>query len=628
MINKLNAQQKLAINHTKGPALVLAVPGAGKTTVIIHRTANLILNNGVNPNKILSITFSRASARDMKNRFNNTFRSISPVPIKFSTIHSFAFKLLNEYAFKNNIKFTLIEDERKPISKKKLLREIYYRINNDYITEEKLDTLINSIGYIKNMLLPVDQYLSTVNIDIKNFNSIFNTYENYKIDNYLIDFDDMLTHSLKILKEDEYLLNKYRNKCEFIQVDEGQDTSKIQNEIIKAIASPKNNLFIVADDDQSIYGFRGAYPKDLFNFEKIYPNGEIFFMEENYRSSSNIVSICNNFIKQNTFRFNKNIFTNNDSYRPIHIVKTKNIIEQYEYIIEQLLKQNIFDTTAILYRNNISAIGIIEYLERNNIPFQMKDTKLNFFNHWVVKDIFCFLTLAHDNTNIEAFEKIYYKTRGYIRKDYINFIYTLNYNKSVFDRMIKYPGLNENFKKEIKNLKMDFKKLSKLNPQDAISFIEYDLEYDNYLKESSQKLGYTYDTLKTILYNLKLIASKTRNHEDFTNRLKYLNNLTYNSKYNQNGVNLSTIHSSKGLEYENVYMIDLVDGEFPISGSIDEFEKGNIEPLEEERRLFYVGMTRAMKVLDLIIFDYKNEKRVEPSRFVTELEDLNFNPSP
>lgn len=627
MVNKLNCQQKSAIQHIEGPALVLAVPGAGKTTVIIHRTANLILNHKVRPDKILSITFSRASARDMKSRFNKQFGNISSIPIRFSTIHSFTFSLLNEYAIRNNLKLTLIEDERKPVSKKKLLRKIYYDINKSYMNEEKLETTINSIGYIKNMLLTVDEYLESYDINIDNFNDIFNSYEKYKRDNFLIDFDDMLTLTLEVLKKDKYLLNKYRNHYDFIQVDEGQDTSKVQNEIIRIIAHPKNNLFIVADDDQSIYGFRGAFPKGLFDFEKNYPKAEIFYMENNYRSTKNIVSVCNDFIKQNTERFNKTIITENPSFRPIHIIKLKNMEDQYQYIVDELSNKKNFNNTAILFRNNLSSIGIIEALDRNNIPFKMKDRKINFFYHWVTKDILSFLSLAYDSSSIEDFERIYYKTRGYIRKDYINFIKTLYYDKSVFYRLTKYPGLKKSFIEEIRKLEIDFNTLSKLKPYDAIDFIQYNLEYNDYLRENSQRFGFSYDALNTIISYLKLIASHTDNYEDFIKRLKYLNYLTYNSKKNKEGVTLSTVHSSKGLEFENIYIIDLIDGEFPIANSIEAFESGNIKPLEEERRLFYVGMTRAEKVLDLITFDYKDGRRVIPSRFIEELEEIINNSS-
>ena len=618
----LSEEQKKAINHINGPALVLAVPGAGKTTVLIHRTGNLILNQGVSPESILSITFSRASAMDMKSRFDKIYGDISNIPVHFSTIHSFSFGLIREYAYKNRINYTLIEDNNRELNKYNILKRIYYTINKDYINEEKLESLINSIGYIKNMQINPNEFAKKYNVDIKNFVEIYNDYEEYKKVHNLIDFDDMLTIALEILYKDNYLLNKYRNKFHYIQVDEGQDTSKIQMEIIKTLSSPKNNLFIVADDDQSIYGFRGAYPKGLFDFNSIYEGSKIYYMEENYRSSKNIVSICNIFIKQNTLRYDKNIFTKNQYMKPVSIIKVNNLEEQYKLLMEELIYMGDYANSAILYRNNISAIGLIEYLDRNNIPFYMKDIKINFFNHWIIEDLLAFFNLARDPKDIYSFEIIYYKMKGFISKKQLNYITTMNSNSSVFDRLLDLPGLNEFYRKNILDLKLAFKKLSKMNPYDAIVFIEKELEYEDYLRESCMRMGSTLDSLKTILYYLKLIALNIKDLKEFKGRIKYLEYLSLQSKNNQNGITLSTIHSAKGLEFRNVYIVDLIEGDFPNTTSIDEFNRGNIEILEEERRLFYVAMTRAKESLNLITIANKNDKKVESSRFLLEVEEL------
>lgn len=615
----LSIEQEKAIEHVKGPALVLAVPGAGKTTVLIHRTVNLILNHRISPERILSITFSKSSAKDMKERFLKSFSDISSIPIQFSTIHSFCYSLIREYAYMSRIKYTLIEEEKNQLNKYNLLKKIYLDINQEYITEEKLESLLNSIGYIKNMLLTADEFLKDSKTDIENFKTIYNTYEKYKRDNNLIDFDDMLTISLEILKSNKYILGKYRDKYDFIQIDEGQDTSKVQLEIIKLLASPKNNIFIVADDDQSIYGFRGAYPKGLLNFNRIYSNGKIFFMEQNYRSSKNIVSVCNQFIKRNTLRYNKNISTDNNFIEPINIVKVNSITEQYKYLIEDL-KNRELSRCCILYRNNLSSIGIIEVFERHKIPFNMRDIKVRFFNHWLIQDIINFIVFSQNTSNMSIYESIYYKKRGYISKKQINYAKTLNYNLSVFDRIMDFPGISSFYKSTLKELKLDFKKLSKMKPYDAINFIEYDLEYEKYLKENSMKFGYTYDTLKTIMYYLKIIANNTENMSELLSRLKYLEHLCKNSRYTKDAITLSTVHSAKGLEFDRVYMIDLVDGDFPSISSIEAAEKGKYELIEEERRLFYVGMSRAKYHLSLITLKNVGEKNVEPSRFLLELE--------
>lgn len=618
----LNKEQTQAISHFKGPALVLAVPGAGKTTVLIHRTANLILNKNISPENILSLTFSKSSAKNMKERFNNLYGDISHIPVHFSTIHSFAYNLIKEYAYKNGIEFNLIENNKNKLNKYNILKDIYYSKNNDYITEEKLDTLLNSIGYIKNMLITPKDFLAKNTINIKNFQEIFNTYEQYKKRNNLIDFDDMLTLSLEIFKKDRYLLNKYRNKYSYIQVDEGQDTSKAQMEIIKILSYPQNNFFIVADDDQSIYGFRGAYPKGLFEFNKSYKDIKLFYMEQNYRSSKNIVSVSNKFIKQNNSRYNKDIFTNNLFVEPINIIKLKTSEDQYQHIIDEIIEKKDYNNSAILYRNNLSAVGIIEYLEKNKIPFHMKDIRINFFSHWVVQDLFSFLSLAQEPSNVKFLEDIFFKMKGFISKKQINYIKTLDHKIPVFDRLLQLPGINRFYKKNFRELKLDFKKISKMNPYEGIQYIDKELNYGYYLKESCMKFGHTLNALQTILYFLQMIAFETKDLNELISRIKYLQYLTFQSKNVVNGVNLSTIHSAKGLEFKNVYIIDLIEGDFPNSDSIDDYENGNIETLEEERRLFYVGMTRAKEHLSLITTKNKNSSPVDPSRFLTELESL------
>lgn len=616
---KLSQNQKMAITHIHGPALILAVPGAGKTTVLVHRTYNLIYNHHIDPRRILSITFSKASAKDMKSRFDEIVpKNIINSKVYFSTIHSFCFELLREYAFIKKIKYKLIEDSRLKFNKYNLIKKIYLDINNEYITEDKLDLLFNSISFIKNMMIPVDKYVKDRNPNIPNFSKIYNTYENYKRQNNMIDFDDMLTISWEILEKNSYLLEKYRERYNFIQVDEGQDTSKVQIEIIKTLAAPKNNLIIVADDDQSIYGFRGAYPEGLLNFKNIYKDGKIFFMEQNYRSTKNIVSISNKFIKTNKNRYNKNILTDNEYFEPIKIIKLKSKKDQYRYLIEEMKNKDL-SNTAILYRNNISSIGIIDTLEKNKIPFYTADRKNRFFTHWLVNDIIQIMMFSKDTSNLSLYENFYYKIKGYISKKHINYIKTLDKNISVFDRIKKYPGIQEFYKKNLRELKFDFKKVAKLKPKESIPYIENYLEYGAYLKENSANTD-SYETLSTILYYLKLIGENCQDLNSFICRLKSIQYLCKNSHNNTDNLTLSTIHSAKGLEFDSVYMIDLVDGEFPNSSSIEEFYNKNYGPLEEERRLFYVGMTRAKRYLSLISMKNINNTTVENSRFLGELE--------
>lgn len=620
----LNEQQKSAVLHKDGPAIVLAVPGAGKTTVLISRTAHMILNHNIPPENILSITFSKAAARDMKDRFSSIFGHNVGSKAIFSTIHSFAYSIVRDYTYLAKTSYTLIEGENFSTNKASILRDIYRDVNNSFINDDKLEELQSTISYIKNMMLDIEDFVKVSSNSFNGFDNIYNKYESYKKNNNYIDFDDMLTLAYEILQSNPSLLSKYRSNFKYIQVDEGQDTSKIQNEIIKTVSMPSNNLFIVADDDQSIYGFRGAIPEELLNFKKIYPNAEMFYMEKNYRSSNNIVYICNEFIKKNTSRYTKNLTTSNSNNRPITIVKVKDEYQQYKYLINNLRKKGCYYNTAILYRNNLSLIGVVESFSRHNIPFYVRDSKMNFFNHWVLKDVVSFFNVALNPRDMISFEKIYYKMNRYISKNAINFVLNAKSSKSIFDILLEFPGFQYFQLENIRKLSREFKLLSRKSPYEGILFIEKELEYASYLKDNCKSLGYSYEGIKSIISNIKIIAKETRSIPEFLEKLQRLQKNIDDSKYNKgkNAVHLSTIHSAKGLEFEEVYMIDLVDGEFPSSPTIEAYQEGNLKPLEEERRLFYVGMTRAKTFLDIVTLDSVNNEKVESSRFVRELQDI------
>ncbi|WP_156099407.1 ATP-dependent helicase [Caloranaerobacter azorensis] len=621
----LTNQQREAVLHKEGPAIVLAVPGAGKTTVLICRTLNLILNHRINPNNILTITFSKAAASDMKNRFISTFGNILNIKPNFSTIHSFSYSVIRYFSKIKGIKYELLEGNDSKINKNLLLKEIYYKFNKIQINDEKLEDLINTISYIKNMMIKPEDINYFNNFSIKNLYNIFIEYENYKKRAGLIDFDDMLTLSLNILENNPIILMQCRKRYPYIQVDEGQDTSKVQNRLIKLLAYPKNNLFVVADDDQSIYGFRGATPHELLNFKDIdYPDAKIFFMEENFRSTKTIVDISNKFIQLNKIRFKKNLYTKNEEKEPIKIIKLNDEFEQVEYIINQLKKIEDLSNTAVLFRNNISSVGLIDKLERNNIPFYIKDTKkLYIFKHWVCQDIISFLKLSLDNTDMDSFQRIYYKMNGYISKKSVEYIKSTKPKENIFESLINLPELKNFQKRNYIRLKSDFKYLSKLKAYDAISFIENELEYRGFLIDNSRKYGNSFEYSNTIISILKIIAKETNSINEFLARLDSLAKMLENTRFNKNNaVTLSTIHSAKGLEFESVYIIDLIDGEFPSSSSIEALESNIIEPLEEERRIFYVGITRAKRNLNLITINFKNGERVLPSRFVQEIEAI------
>lgn len=622
----LTKQQQNIIETTDVPLCAMASPGSGKTLVYVIRIANLILNCNVRPENILALTFSRASARDMEDRFLKLFGDIIGGRVHFSTIHSFALQIVIEYEKRAGIHSTVIESEDAPISKLKILKDIYCKINNENITEEKVEELTNAIGFVKNMMLePSDvKEINQYQFDIDNFIPIYQEYEEYKKQNNYIDYDDMLVYALKILQKEPNILNYYRSRYTHIQLDEGQDTSKIQYEIIKLLAKPLNNIFLVGDDDQSIYQFRAAFPEELLNFSKTYPNAKVMFMEENFRSSKDIVDLSSKFIENNKIRYNKKIFTNNPEHKPVAIIRLKDDNEQIQYLIRQLKSIDNLSETAILYRNNISAIRLVECFDREGIPFYIRDAKKSFFSHWAIQDIFAFLDLAHDDTNMEALKRIYNKGL-YISNRMLDYISKGNSSISVFDRLTDYPYFKHSFQKDdMIRLKWDFKTLAQKSPKQAITFIEEDLGYKKYLQNSSENTGISYENAKNIIANLKIIAENCNTVANFKDRLTYLEQTMEQARFNrnQNAVVLSTIHSSKGLEWDNVFLIDLINGQFPTQNSIDNYYKGDPRELESERRLFYVGMTRSRKVLELITINLKNNEKVEASMFVKEVDRI------
>jgi DNA helicase II / ATP-dependent DNA helicase PcrA len=619
----LNEQQKSAVMHKDGPAAILAVPGSGKTTVLICRTANLIRNYGINPFNILSVTFSKASALDMQNRFNGIFKNLVPEGIRFSTIHSFAYYVVREYSNTTGIKFNVIEDEKSGLNKTAVLKQIYHKVNNAYINEDKLDELVTNISYVKNMMID-EKNLKSSGITIPGFEDIYKQYEGLKRSNNLIDYDDMLTFAYEILKCSPILLNKYRKRFQYIQVDESQDTSKIQHEIIRLIAHPKNNIFLVGDEDQSIYNFRGAYPEAILSFQKVYREAKVLFMEENFRSTKSIVELANMFIKENKKRHNKNLFTKKDIGETAEVIDARSQEDQIKYVVNQLKSIENVKETAILFRNNLSSIALIDALDREKIDFYVRDFKHSFFNHWVVQDIIAFISLAINSEDSDSFERIYYKMNSYISKKSVDYIKRNYKGECVFTSMKKCPDIPVFQVNRIDKLHESFRGLSYKSARDAIDYVEKELMYKKYLDENSERLGYSLENTNSMLSTLKLIAEGTGTIIGFLSRLENLQSIMENAKSNKykNVVTLSTIHSSKGLEFDNVYMIDLIEGEFPSSGSIKALESRDNTLIEEERRLFYVGMTRARNRLKLIKVNYKNGERVYASRFIDEIVSI------
>ncbi len=609
---ELNSQQLNAVKHIDGPALILACPGSGKTSTLLFRTFNLIYNVNIDPKNILSMTFSRAAANDMEQKYDSLFGNYINKKAKFSTIHSFTYGVLKNYYSK------ICGQDFKVLNEKKyrLLKQIYEEVNNEIIHEDKLDDLESTIGYFKNTLVPLDKF-EDYKVDIPSFKEIYIQYGQYKRKNHLLDYDDMLTITLWLFNRYPNILEYYKNKYQYIQVDEAQDISKVQHEIIKLLIKPNNNLFMVADDDQSIYSWRGANVEFLLNFKKEFKNAKVYYMEQNFRSTQDIIESSSKCIQNNKKRFDKKMYTNTPNKRPVNIVSVEDYNDQIIYMVNQLKALKDLKDSAILFRKNISVIPLIDILEKNNIKFYIRDHKNSFFTHFAVNDIISFLKVAIDNNDLDAFIRICYKTNGYISKTMMQSFENQSYG-NIFERLKNSSNLSSRQCTNINKLQKKFKTLQNKSPNAAISFVLINMGYKDSLETYCKRFGYSIDNVYNIISALTLIAENTNTIVEFIYRLDELEELLKDSnKVNvKHAVTLSTLHSSKGLEFKNVFIYDLLQETLPSSKAIELFQKSEPSELEEERRLFYVGMTRSKEYLDLITINGRQ------SQFLNEIKSV------
>ncbi len=616
----LTEQQHEAVIQTEGNNLLLACPGSGKTTVIVVKTAYLIAEKGVDPNRILTVTFSKSAAVDMKKRYEKLFKE-TIASAHFSTIHSFCFKIMQHYFTRKGIKKENIEgDNGKGFSKNKVIVQLFERLLGNKPTEDEVEQLSSAISYFKNLMVDVEDF-DQYETGIRNIKEIYTGYETFKEENNLYDYDDMLLISYAALKDEQELLERCQKQYDYIQVDEAQDNSKIQNEIIKLLVTADNNLFMVADDDQTIYEWRGSEPEGVLKFDTIYPNAKIYRMEQNFRSSQDIVGLSNEFIKSNINRYDKNLVTQNPAYQPIEVVKLGLFEDQYDFITKSLKgKKGRLSKYAVLFRNNLSAISMADKLDRENIDFCIKGYSGHFFNHWILNDIKDFLRFSLEPHRTELLDRIYYKNEAFISKKIFESAKLSAGDGNIFDEMYHSPDLQAYQKKKIIHLKHKFGTLASKSIAHATQHIENELGYGAWLSSSAGRLGSSYEGAKNILAIIKYISKACNDFYDFIDRLDYLQKRLQASAQNvhvkaqSNAVVLSTIHSSKGLEFDAVYMVDLVKGIFPSEEAISKRQL-----LEAERRLFYVGMTRARYNLYLLS---GNEKLGGSSQFVKEVDQI------
>lgn len=589
----LNKQQEIAVNSIQGATLLLAVPGSGKTTVIIHRIGNMIYNHKIPARNILTLTFSVTAAKNMKERFSYIFGSEYADQLQFRTIHSFSFMIIREYErLKGTKAFNIIENNIQ------ILKKIYYEKYKKYESEEMIQNISQKISFCKNSLNSKEE-IKSIKFEDCDFSYIYEKYESYKKENKLMDYDDLLIYAFIILTNYPDLLLSFQNQFIYINVDEAQDTSLIQHEIIRLLANKNKNIFMVGDEDQCIYGFRAASPKELLNFEKYYNDARVLKMEQNFRSTKKIVETANKLIKQNKNRYNKDMFCDNEEGYDIKKTYISDYFNQNKIIIDSIKNIGISSNIAVVYRNNDSAISLVNALETEGIPYSIKENSTTFFTHFIVNDIINFMKVALNFKDIKAFQKIYYKMKYYVNKQMVEYVHQ-NFKDDIFETLLTNIELKSRNIIEIINMQNDFIKLKSLPPFAAIDYIINNMGY-KYSNNSPLSEDYSLDPLNQKIRILLSIALNETGLINFLDRLDELDKKMKSPVNKGEKVVLTTIHSSKGLEFDKVILIDLIDGIFPTLQSIQKNDEGSSDLYEEEVRLFYVALTRAKKEIELLI---------------------------
>jgi len=557
--------------------LLLAVPGSGKTTTLVARLGYMIYVKGVRPEHILTVTYTNAATRDMKARFEKYFGGEYSDAVTFKTINSLCNEIIGYYTYiTGGSSFELIEDNLPAI------REIYISQTGNWPDEADLKEIQQQITYIKNMLLDKKQIKAiTVTEDKISIENIYEQYCSRLSENRLMDFDDQMVFAFRILRKNSRVREYFKNRYRYLLVDEAQDTSKIQHYIIQMLAHGRNQLFMVGDEDQSIYGFRAAYPRALMEFEKTYKGGQVMLLETDYRSDGYIVKAAARFIKHNQNRYEKKMLPAKPETKPVTIDSMEKRQQQYGRVINYLRSIYSGRQTAILYRNNDSALPYLYRLKKEGIPYNCKGMETTFFTGRTVRYITDLIKLSYDMVNTELFMSTYSKTGCYITKKMAETAVNMYENGrsregiwNCLELLVKEGSRS----RDIKSTASYIRKLKTMSAPEALETIEF-------LIAGKRSI----DTEK--MYILKCLAAEDMSAEEFLNMLEELKYDIENKAPDYGAdVILSTIHSAKGLEYDNVIIADTIDGILP----------GSEADVEEERRLFYVGLTRARESMMIL----------------------------
>lgn len=618
-IDKLNENQLKAVDHLDGPCMVLAGPGSGKTRVITYRIANMVVNKNIKPTSILAISFTKASSIEMKNRALSLSNDFRMNKVTYGTFHSVFFRILR-YFENYNIE-SILDEKTKRIGLKNILKGLNIENADD---DETIGQVINEISYVKNELMDKRDFKSEV-LTNDEFIKVYNFYEEYKQQMNKIDFDDMLIKTYELLKNNKAALDRVRSVYRYILVDEFQDINKVQFEALKLIANPSNNIFVVGDEDQSIYGFRGSRPDFLLEFEEYFSNTKKVLLDINYRSKGEIINIANRLIEKNTNRYEKVIKCGQGNGAKVNYISPEDSEEEAVYIAKDIKNKVQEDYTeytdfAVIYRTNIQSRALVDVFMDMRIPFVVKDSIVTIYDHWAAQDILAYLRIGVNPNSNKDWIRIINKPFRYISKDNLNLIKD---EPDFINSLINKCDLHPKQVKTINDLDIDISYVKGLNPKNAISYIRTTLDYDRYILDYCANRKIKTNGLIEILNELESSATNFKTIQEYLEHIERVKSEIVDNKNNKetDGVIFTTMHSAKGLEFKNVYIIGANEGTIPHEKSyeIDNEEKKN-DQIEEERRLMYVAITRAEENICISSPVNKYGKRVSKSRFVEDIK--------
>ncbi|MDR1914902.1 MAG: ATP-dependent helicase [Clostridiales bacterium] len=604
----LNENQMTASRHGDGPMMVLAGPGSGKTTVIIHRVYHLINELHIEPGRIMVITFTKSATEEMRRRFINLAGAVGS-RVMFSTFHALFYKIIR-YHYRLSPQNILTDKERQD-ALKKILHSFSLETDTEF-----MQSVINEIARVKNDLINLEFYNSSL-LSSEDFKNVYTAYENYKYERGSLDFDDMLARCYEVLTKYPATLKMWKDKYPYILVDEFQDINHAQYKCISMLAGSKQNLFIVGDDDQSIYRFRGARPEFLLRFPSDFPKTAKTVLNTNYRSTEQIIGLCNNVICRNSQRYSKVTSGIGRKGNPPRLIKAEDVNSEADAValrIKSLLRKYPPEEIAVVYRTNIQSRAIVDAFLNSHIPYKIKDEIPSIYEHWIAKDIYSYLRLTYDRKIDDYYLRIINKPSRYISNAAI--ASARRFGGNLLNNLYNQKQLKVWQISRLEDLSRSLHEMSKLKPSEAIKYLRHNVGYNTYLKEYADYRKMDPVGLYEALDELQEAAKPFDGNEDFINHIDRAleEALTQKSvrkaEDNHDRVLLSTMHSAKGLEFGAVFVVGAVEGSIPYEKSKTDAE------IEEERRLFYVAITRAKTELYISVVKKRYEQAVKPTRFL------------